>query len=567
MGKPSLVRVAAPASRAGVGPSLVVIAAALCGIAPAAMTAVTYTHFVSPNGSATSLCTALSPCTLTRAVSLVGSASMPPGSTVLVQRGADGIYSQPSLTFTGSGGAGKPIKFIGEDGVRITGTRTKPGAASWVLVPGRRYTYQLAWDEVAQFTAMPAQRPPVANWRPIWVEDRRPPFTTASSRRFDLQFPPLYSARGSIDEVEAQAGTAWHDTTTNMVYVHLFDDTAPPSDGTNLYLTSAGWGTLTINGDYIWLENLTIEHATPEGLRVNTSANGTVLRRITALASTVTLRGINTIAEDLNISHVIRQRTDPAECYDANPAFGVGECWNANGIGQALTIGDDTGTSTGQVVRGAYVHRSWNGAGLSGANTLEYSSFWGFPNHTLGGGGTGGVIRNNTFVNGQDSIYFERTPFDNLTVEHNLFVNNALFWVSNNGVGGTPPTGWRFRYNITPAIAYDDKTYPAVTADCNVFIPSSTNNTFLMKVSGTDGRPGFEYDTLSQIQSNTRLEARSIALPSAKWTDGTLFRRFSGQAVENFDFSPVSGVATFNICGTTVGPSPITAPRGLRIIQ
>ncbi len=89
--------------------------------------------------------------------------------------------------------------------------------------------------------------------------------------------------------------------------------------------------------------------------------------------------------------------------------------------------------------------------------------------------GTGGVIRNNVFLNGQDSIYFERNAFDQLTVEHNVIVNGALFWVSNNGVGGTPPTAWRFRYNIAPAIAYDDKTYPAVTADCNMFIPSSTD--------------------------------------------------------------------------------------------
>ena len=339
MGKPSLVSAAAPASRRGVGRSLLVIVAALCWIAPAAMTAITYTHFVSPNGSATSLCTAAAVrARLTRAVSLVGSASMPPGSTVLVQRGADGIYSQPSLTFTGSGGAGKPIKFIGEDGVRITGTRDEARRR-------RRGRWSRAGDTPinsrgTRWRSSPPCRRSGLRWRTggrsgsrtAGRHSRQP-----SSRHFDLWFPPLYSARGSIDEVEAQAGTAWHDTTTNMVYVHLFDDTARPSDGTNLYLTSAGWGTLTINGDYIWLENLTIEHATPEGLRVNTSANGTVLRRITALASIVNLRGINTIAEDLNISHVIRQRTDPVECYDANPAFGVGECWNANAIGQALS--------------------------------------------------------------------------------------------------------------------------------------------------------------------------------------------------------------------------------------
>ena len=228
---------AAPASHRGVGRSILALVGALCLIGPVALKAITYTHFVSPNGSATSLCTLQQPCSLTRAVTLAGSASMPPGSTVLVQYGTDGIYSQAALTFTGSGALGNPIKFIGENGVRITGTRVKPDATAWTLVPGRQYTYQLYWDEVAQFPAMPAQRPPVANWRPIWVEDRRPPFTTPSSRRFDLWFPPLYSARSSINEVEAQAGTAWHDTTNNTVYVHLFDDTAPPRDGTNLYLT------------------------------------------------------------------------------------------------------------------------------------------------------------------------------------------------------------------------------------------------------------------------------------------------------------------------------------------
>ena len=269
----------------GVGRAILVFIAGLCLTATTLGQAITYTHFVTPNGSPTSFCTQQQPCSLTRAVAMVGSASMPPGSTVLVRRGADGIYSQPPLTFEGSGAAGHPIKFIGENGVRITGSRVKPAGSAWTLVPGRRYTYQLDWDEMAQFPALPVQRPPVANWRPIWVEDRRPPFTTPSSRRFDLWFPPLYSARSSIDEVEAQAGTAWNDTANNKVYVHLFDDTAPPGAGTNLYLMGGSWGTLTIDGDYLWLENLTIEHATPEGLRVNTSANGTVLKRITALAA------------------------------------------------------------------------------------------------------------------------------------------------------------------------------------------------------------------------------------------------------------------------------------------
>ena len=346
-----------------------------------------------------------------RAAALAGSQSMPPGSTVLIQRGADGIYSQGSLTFAGSGAAGNPIKFIGENGVRITGTRVKPAPSAWTLVPGRQYTYQLDWDEAAQFTALPAQRPPVANWRPILVEDRRPPFTTPSSRRFDLWFRPCTPPGARSTTSRPRPGPAWHDTANNKLYVHLFDDTAPPRDGTNLYLTSSGWGTVTINGDYIWLENLTIEHATPEGLRVNTSANGTVLKGITALASIVNLRGTNTLAEDLNVSHVIRQRTDPS-MLRREPGLRrrrVLECeWDRAGPRHRRRR--QLSCSSGQIVRRAFVHRSWNGVAIHGANTLEHSRLWGFPNHTLGGSGTGSVIRHNVFLNGQDSIYYERTP-------------------------------------------------------------------------------------------------------------------------------------------------------------
>ncbi len=547
---------------------ILALVGSVCLIAPILVKAFAYTHFVSPNGSASSQCTQQEPCSLTRAVSLIGSADMPPGSTVLVQRGADGIYSQAALTFAGSGTPGNPIKFIGESGVRITATRVKPAATSWTLVPGRQYTYQLDWDEAAQFPAVPAQRPPVTNWRPIWVEDRRPPFTTPSNRRLDLWFPPQYSTRTSINEVEAQAGTAWHDTANNKLYVHLFDDTAPPRDGTNLYLASGGWGTLTINGDYLWLENLTIEHATPEGLRVNTSATGTVLKQITALATIVNLRGVNTLAEDLNVSHVIRQRTDPVECYDANPDFGVGECWNANASGQALSIGVEGSTaSSGQIVRRAFVHRSWNGVGIYGANTLEHSRFWGFPNHTLLGSGTGSIIRHNAFVNAQDSIYFERNAFDELTVEHNVIFHGALFWVSNNGAGGVPPKSWRFRYNVVPAVTYDDKTYPSVVADCNVFMPNSAASTFLMQVTGTDGRPGVVYRTLADIQANTPLEDHSVVLPPAKWIDGTLFRRFVNQATDDFDFGAVSGATGLALCGARSGPTTLPTPGEPRVIR
>ena len=169
--------------------------AGLCLTATTLGQAITYTHFVTPNGSADE------PLHRTAAVQL--DAGRGPGRerehaarqhrARAARRGRHLLAA--ALTFTGSGAAGRPIKFIGENGVRITGSRVKPAWSAWTLVPGRRYTYQLDWDEVAQFPALPVQRPPVANWRPIWVEDRRPPFTTPSSRRFDLWFPPLYSAR------------------------------------------------------------------------------------------------------------------------------------------------------------------------------------------------------------------------------------------------------------------------------------------------------------------------------------------------------------------------------------
>jgi hypothetical protein len=527
-------------------------------IGPAVVKALTYTHFVTADGSSTSFCSQGEPCSLTRAVSLIGSENMRPGSTVLVQRGSDGVYSQASLTFEGSGTAQEPITFIGEDGVRLTGTRFKPEPARWTRVPGRQFTYQLDWDEAGSFAAgNGAQRPPVTTWRPIRVDDRLPPFTQSLGRPFSLDFPIRYTPRSSIEQVEAHHCTIWNDQSSNKVYVHMCHD-GPPRDADNFYLSSGGWGTVVINGDYLWLENIAIEQTIGTGLKVNPSANGTVLKRIAARAAQVWLEGTNTLAEDLDVSHVITQGLHPNQCYDANPDFGAGECWNAAGEGRALLIGrQGRATSFGQVVRRAKVHRSWNGARLDGRHTLEESTFWGFPNHTLEASGTGGVIRHNVFLNGQDSIYLEGEAFDDLTVEHNLFVNGTLFWASRDRATAsiTPPKAWRFRYNILPAIVYDDKTYLAVTADCNVWIPSSASASHLMRVTGTDGGADLSYPTLEQIRARTPLERNSIALPVSKWTDGTLFQQFVGQASAEFDFTPVNA-EMLELCGRRIGPNP-----------
>ena len=148
-----------------------------------------------------------------------------------------------------------------------------------------------------------------------------------------------------------------------------------------------------------------------------------------------------------------------------------------------------------------------------------------------------------------------------------MLLHGALFWVSNNGAGGVPPKSWRFRYNVVPAITYDDKTYPSVAADCNVFIPSSAASTFLMKVTGTDGRRGFEYNTLADIQANTPLEGHSVALPAAKWTDGTLFRRFVNQTSDDFDFGAVGNATGLAPCGGRSGPTTLPTPGEPRVIR
>ena len=163
---------------------------------PTRSQSMSYTHYVRPDGSPTSSCSANEPCSLTRAVSLIGSANMRPGSSVLLQRGADGVYSQAALTFAGSGTAEEPIRFIGENGVRLTGTRARAPAAQWTRVPEREFTYRIAWDDSATFAVgNVAQRPPVTTWRPIRVDDRLPPYTQSLGRPFTLDFPIRFTAR------------------------------------------------------------------------------------------------------------------------------------------------------------------------------------------------------------------------------------------------------------------------------------------------------------------------------------------------------------------------------------
>ena len=122
--------------------------------------AATPTHFVSPDGGS-QLLHGREPCSLARAVALIGTADVRPGSLVLVQHGADGVYSQAALTFDGSGMAAEPIRFIGENGVRLTGTRARVSASQWTRVPDREFTDRIAWDGSASFAV--ADVPPASS--------------------------------------------------------------------------------------------------------------------------------------------------------------------------------------------------------------------------------------------------------------------------------------------------------------------------------------------------------------------------------------------------------------------
>jgi hypothetical protein len=504
---------------------------------------VTYTHYVTPDGNSTSLCTESDPCNLWRAVNLLGGAHLPAGSVVHV---AAGVYSHGQLIFKGSGTAAAPIKFIGNGQVRLSGTRVKPTV--WTLVEGRTYTYETDWDEARFAVGTVAQRPPVATWRPIHVDDRLPPFAESLGRPFDLEFPVLFAPRSTVDRVEAQSCTYATDWSRNKVYVHMCHD-GPPADPDNLYIAPANWGSVVIEGDYVWLEKIAIEHTSGTGLRVATSANGTVLKQITARAAQVWLEGTNTLAEDLDVSHVILQGAFPGrECYDANPEFGVGECWNAFGQGRALLIGREGSTfSYKQIVRRAAVHRSWNGARVDGRNTLEASSFWGFPNHTLEASGTGVTIRDSVFLSGQDSFFTKSNPLDDLTVERNIFMNAVYVTTSKDGTGGVRPTiGWRFKNNLLPILTLDRHTYETVSSDCNAY----TGSGHLLRVITTSGVPGSSHETLGQIHANTSLEESSIALPPTLWAKARLLDHLMAQGSLTLDAAD-----PLRVCGQRVGPS------------
>jgi hypothetical protein len=102
-------------------------------------------------------------------------------------------------------------------------------------------------------------------------------------------------------------------------------------------------------------------------------------------------------------------------------------------------------------------------------------------------------------------------------------------------------------------MVYDDKSIASVTAECNVWIPSSAQSRYLVKVTGTDGWPDATYATLAALRGSEAIEAGSTSLPYTRWTDGTLFTNFTGQVSPAFDFTLVDA-SGLSPCFPTSGP-------------
>jgi hypothetical protein len=530
--------------------------------APIGPVAVTPTHFVTSNGNAsTGECTVGDPCTLTRAFALAGGDLMPPGSYVSI---AAGVYGQAAISTTGGGVSGFPIRFVGA-GVgetRITGTRTHLTASGWSLTSGR--TYEHAFDESALYTVSQVCQRPGATWTPIVVDDRVPPFTTSSFRVYDLDEPVCYTPETSIADVEATHCTFFHNTTTNLLYIHPCMETQP-ADADLIYAGSSGWGRITYtgNGDFLTLEQGTMEHTGQgDGLKVETSSQGGTLRNFKFLGARAWVTGFNWTGEDLLLKQFAQQGPDNSNCY--SPVYGSRSCWNENGDGYLLLIGTQGGSASGNVFRRITLERGWNGYRLDGNNTLEYASAWGFANHIGQISGTGGVIRDSIFLNGQDAgPYVEGESFNNLTIERNImFPAGPWLWASRDGAtqgGVTPPSAVTVRYNVLGNVLYDTLVAPALTSDCNVYVPRSVGQSSLMRITEVDNGGGdVSVTTLAAWQAATAFDDNSTSHASTAWTNGSIFATFAGQQPYAANFTTaltLADAAPITVCGVRAGPA------------
>ena len=357
-----------------------------------------YTHFVRPDGSATSFCTASEPCSLTRAVSLIGSASMRPGSVVLLQHGTDGVYSQATLTLDGSGTAEEPIRFIGENGVRLTGTRTRPPAIEWSRVPDRQFTYRMPWDDSA--ASRWATWPSVLRSRPgarfAWtIVCRR------SRSRWGGRSP--WTSRSAIRRARrstrsrpstARSGTTAQRRSCTCTCVM----TARPAAADSLYLGPSGWG----SGRHQRRLPDAREHRDRAGDR-----NGAEGQPLGERNGPEERHGARRAGVARRRQHAGRGSRRQPRHHAGHPSHAVlrrqsrlrprASAGTRAGDGRALLVGrqsDATARSArscgGRASIGRGTAPAWTDARRSSTRP-----FWGFPNHALEASGTGGVVRHN----------------------------------------------------------------------------------------------------------------------------------------------------------------------------
>jgi hypothetical protein len=525
------------------------------------------THFVTPTGDAMSNCTAVAPCTLTRAFELAAGATIPCGSIVSV---AAGYYVQAELVYgpTQVCSAGTNVRMLGVEGAVVTGLEVEPSPAGFTNTSGR--VWEIAWNEADgdKFTVgLVAQRAP-STWTAIEVTD--PPGAAA----FSLIEPVNFVKRASIAEVEQHRCTFWNDTTANKVYVHMCHHGQPVA-ADDLYFGRSRYGQTIVQGDGLWWENIDIEHASMDlgvGFLVEPAAARTVFKASTLLAATADIGGVDTVAEDIEITNVIGQGDAQEGCRDEESETSdedAESCFNTNagnsiGGGTALLLGvAGNPASTGQVARRFRIHRNWNGAHVTHANTLTQSLVWGHPNHSITFAGTGPTISHNVSANAQESIHANGLSWDSATIEHNLFLHDGVMWVSHSQEGGTPTTAWTFRNNILGGgWLIEDLTFPGFTASCNVYINSlaGTGSDFIsFNNASYGGGAVFSHADLAALKADqTALETNSVELAIGKWTDGTQFTLFTTQSATAFNFAPVPGAQALTMhasCPIQVGPT------------
>jgi hypothetical protein len=542
----------------------------------------TYSHFVRPDGNPSSACSQAEPCTLARAFVLAATPAMPCGSVVQV---AAGYYVQDVLVYNSSRScsAGTYVKLIGDEGAVVTGLATAPAAPSFRRENGRAYTYVVDWNEAdpGKFPVKVVAQRATSRWESVTVEDRFPPFDVESETQFELDLPIGYTERSTIAAVEQHRCTFWNDTAANKVYVHMCHNRSPES-ADDLHFGRERWGNVIVQGDGLWWENIDIRHVSRIGVGfgIEPTADRTALMRSAFRSAGAELGGTNTLAEDMDFGYMIEQGDAGPDCFDADSntsGTNAQSCFNSRGNGRALMVGVvRSAASFGQTIRRARVHRSWNGGTLAGANTIENSVFWGFPNHSLEATGTGGVIRDTISANAQDSIYLSAYPFDRLTIENNLFLHDAVFWTSYNQDGGTPTTSWKFRNNIGVGLLIEDLTYQGLASNCNLWIRNyrgSDNGFVSFDNPSYSGGAVFSHASLAALRDgHPGLDRDSVQLPASKWTDGTQFVNFVSQRHPTFSFDPAGpSAAALNMsaCGR-VGPSPSILPeppRNLRVTR